>query len=684
MTASPPLAPKRPHIITQHGQTRTDEYFWLRHRDDPAVLDYLAAENNYTRAMTAHTRALQAQLFAEMRGRIKEDDSSVPEPLGDYLYYERELTDRQYPLYCRRRGSLDAPEEVVLDVNALAEGQAYCRLGAFEPSPDNRWLAYSVDYDGDEVYTLLIKDLQTGEHLPEQIPNTYYGVEWANDSRTLFYSTLDPANRPHQIHRHRRGTDPAEDVLIHHEADEAYFVWMRKTKDQAYLLINLQSMNTSEWRYARAAEPEGEFRVVEPRRPGVEYAVHHHDGRFLIVTNDGALNFRLVEAPAASPGRAHWREVIPHRADVLLDSIECFRNFVVRHERQGGLKRIRYSDPHFRETREVAFPEPVYTYASEDYPDFESRRLRIAYSSLVTPDSIVDYDLAEGRWIVLKVDEIPSGYDPAQYASERLTAAAPDGTSVPISVVYRRGLRRDGRSPALLYGYGSYGATVEPGFNANRLSLLDRGFVFAVAHVRGGAELGRAWYDDGKLLRKKNSFGDFIACAEHLIAQGYTSADRLAITGTSAGGLLVGAAMTMRPDLFACVVARVPFVDVINSMNDPGLPLTVTEWEQWGNPADREAFEYMLSYSPYDNVTARAYPHLLVTAGLNDPRVMYWEPAKWTARLRASKTGNGRLLLKTNMGAGHAGSTGRFDYLDETAFEYAFILDAVSPPDEAG
>ncbi|MBL8056271.1 MAG: S9 family peptidase [Anaerolineales bacterium] len=680
---NPPVAPRRPHPITQHGHTRTDDYFWLRDRADPEVLAYLEAENAYTAASLEPTQPLQAALYEEMRGRLVEDDSSVPVRRGDYDYYSRTEAGRQYPLYCRRRAAPDAPEEILVDVNALAAGQAYCRLGVFEVSPDQRWLAYSVDLAGDETYTLRLKDLATGDHLPEAIPNTYYGAEWATDSRTLFYNTLDAAKRPEKIWRHVRGTDPAQDVLVHHETDEAFFAWVRKTRSQRYLLLYLHSNRTDEWWYAPADQPEAAFTCFAARQNSVEYRLDHHafgaePGRFWILTNADAENFKLLEAPVTAPDRAHWREVIPHRADVLLDGLDVFRDHLVLYERQGGLKRIRLSAPDaVSAVRAVPFPEPVYTFAPAENPEYAADSLRFTYSSLVTPNTVVDYGLADGAWTVRKQDRIPSGYDPSRYRTERRFATAPDGVQVPISLVYQAGFTPDGQAPLLLYGYGSYGASMDVWFDSKRLSLLDRGVVFAIAHIRGGAELGRRWYQTGKLLHKRNTFTDFIACAEHLLAERYTRRERLAIMGTSAGGLLVGAAVTLRPDLFGCVVARVPFVDVVNSMSDPSIPLTVIEWEEWGNPADPVFFDYMLSYSPYDNVQARAYPAMLVTAGLNDPRVAYWEPAKFVAKLRALKTDDQRLLLKVNLGAGHGGSSGRYDFLKETALEYAFILDTL-------
>ena len=679
---SVPLAPKRPHAITQHGQTRIDDYFWLRYRDDPAVLDYLRAENDYLDEVLQHTKPLQARLFEELKGRIKEDDETVPERRGDYLYYTRHVAGQQYPHYCRKHGSLDAPEEVLLDQNALAAGRAFCRLAAYRVSPDHQKLAYSLDLDGSEQCVIFIKDLATGALYPETIANTsgnvyaHDGVEWGNDSATLFYVTRDAALRPYQLFRHVLGTDTAQDALLYHEADETYFLFVYKSRSQAYITIFSLSTLTTEWRLLPADQPRSQPRLFQARRSGVEYYLEHQGERFWVVTNENALNFKLMETPADATGCEHWRDVIPHRPDVLLQSAEAFGDYLVLFERQGGLKQIRVSAPDgVSAVRYVEFPEPAYNVDLTANPEFHTRTLRFEYSSLITPKSVIDYDLESGAWEVRKRTEIPSGHDPAQYVMERLHATAPDGQLVPVSVVYKKGLVKDGRNPTVLHGYGSYGYCLEPDFLSNRFSLIDRGFVFAIAHIRGGSDLGRGWYEGGRLLHKRNSFTDFIAAAEHLIAQGYTRPEKLGIYGVSAGGLLVGACMTMRPELFGAVVAKVPFVDVLNTMSDPTIPLTTVEYDQWGNPDNAEYFEYMRSYSPYDNIRSTAYPHLLITSGLNDPRVAYWEPAKFAARLRATKTDDHLLVLKTNLDAGHAGSSGRYDTLKEVAEEYAFLID---------
>jgi oligopeptidase B len=686
--AEPPVARRVPRASTIHGETRIDDYFWLRNREDPEVLAYLEAENRYTDALTRATEPLRERLFAEMRGRIKESDLSVPERLDGWVYYHRTETGAQYPIYCRRPAGQpegdESGEEVLLDLNPLAAGHAYFRLGAFEVSPDHRLLAWSSDTSGAESFTLYVKDLATGALLAETITNTSPSVAWANDSQTLFYVVLDEARRPCRLYRHRLGTNPSKDALIHFEADEAFYMDLARTRSNAFLLLELASHSTSEVRYASADRPDEPFRTVEPRRAGVEYSVSHHGDRFFITTNDGAPNFRLVIAPVGDPSRERWTEILPHRPDVKVDSTDTFRNHLVVYEREAGLRQIRVleigalgsapgTSGHL-----VQFPEPVYTVRQHDNPEFGTTLLRFTYTSMVTPSSVVDYDMSERTWTVKKQTEVLGGYDPARYRSERLFATAPDGTRVPISLVYQLPLERPGGPrPLLLNGYGAYGVSYDPSFSSSNLSLLDRGVIVAIAHVRGGEEMGRPWYEGGKLLRKPNTFTDFIAAAEHLISEGFTSPDRLAISGGSAGGLLMGAVANLRPDLFRAVVAEVPFVDVVNTMLDASLPLTVIEYDEWGNPNDPDAYHTIRGYSPYDNVRAQDYPHMLITAGLNDPRVAYWEPAKYTARLRALKTDGNRLLLRTNMGAGHGGASGRWDFLREVAFKYAFLLEVL-------
>ena len=681
----PPVARAIPRTSAVHGETRTDEYFWLRDREDPETLAYLEAENRYTAEVMRPTGALQNKLFAEMRGRIKETDLSVPERIDDWLYYHRTAEGAQYPIYCRRPawrpeddGSL---EEILLDLNPLADGHAYFRLGAFEVSPDHRLLAYAVDTSGAESFTLVIKDLATGALMAESMANVSPSVAWANDSRTLFYAVLDDAHRPCRLYRHRLGHNPADDVLVHFEADESFFLDVARTGSRALLVLELASHSTSEVRFASADRPDEPFRTVEPRRAGVEYSVTHHGDRFFITTNDGAPNFRVVSAPVESPSREHWTEVLPHRPEVKVDSTDAFRDHLVVYEREAGLRQLRILElgsGGIGRGHLVTFPEPVYTVRQHENPEFDTALLRFSYTSMVTPASVVDYDMTDRTWTVRKQTEVLGGYDPARYRTERTFATAPDGTRVPVSLVYQLPLERPGGPrPLLLHGYGAYGISYDPAFSSSSLSLVDRGFVVAIAHVRGGEELGRPWYDGGRLLNKPNSFGDFIAAAEHVIAEGYTSPERLVISGGSAGGLLMGAVTNLRPELFRAVLAEVPFVDVVNTMLDASLPLTVIEYDEWGNPNDPEYYHCIRSYSPYDNVRAQRYPHMLITAGLNDPRVAYWEPAKFTARLRALKTDTNRLLLKTNMGAGHGGASGRWDFLREVAFKYAFVLDVL-------
>jgi oligopeptidase B len=685
----PPIARRVPRVSTIHGETRIDDYFWLRNREDPEVLAYLEAENRYTNAVMRPTDALRDRLYAEMRARIKESDLSVPERLDGWLYYHRTETGAQYPIYCRRPADRaeGEGEEVLLDLNPLAAGHAYFRLGAFEVSPDHRLLAWSADTSGAESFTLYVKELATGTLLAETIPNLSPNVAWANDSRTLFYVVLDEARRPCRLYRHRLGANPSEDALIHFEADEAFFLDVGRTRSNAYLVLELASHSTSEVRYASADRPDDPFRTIAPRRAGVEYSVSHHGDRFFITTNDGAPNFRLVSAPVSDPSPEQWTEVLPHRPDVKVDSTDTFRDHLVVYEREAGLRQISILELASLAAPDgaadasghlVRFPEPVYTVRQHDNPEFDTTLLRFTYTSMVTPASVVDYDMAERTWTVRKQTEVLGGYDPERYRSERRFATAPDGTRVPVSLVYQLPLERPGGPrPLLLNGYGAYGVSFDPAFSSSNLSLLDRGVIVAIAHVRGGEEMGRAWYEGGKLLHKPNTFTDFIAAAEHLVAEGFTAPDRLAISGGSAGGLLMGAVANLRPDLFRAVVAEVPFVDVVNTMLDASLPLTVIEYDEWGNPNEPDAYQTIRGYSPYDNLRPQPYPHMLITAGLNDPRVAYWEPAKYTARLRAVKTDGNRLLLRTNMGAGHGGASGRFDFLREVAFKYAFLLDVL-------
>jgi oligopeptidase B len=593
---------------------------------------------------------------------------------GPFLYYTRTEEGQQYPIVCRRPAP-DGPEQVLLDVNQLAEGHSFCRLGMFKVSPDHTRVAYGLDTTGAIVYDLFVKDLRSGELLPDRAANLAWSLEWGEDGRTLYYTVFDHAHRPFRLYRHSLGEDTAADALLYEEPDERYLLNLHKTRSAAYLLLTLFSHDGTEVHYKPAGDPAAPLVLLDARRPKVEYKLEHQGERFLIVTNDGAENFKLLAAPTADPTQRS--ELIAHRPDVLIDGADAFADHLVVYERRAGLQQIRISAPDGSGARYVAFPEPAYSVAPEGNEEYATGTLRFAYSSLVTPRSIIDYDLGAGRWELRKQEEIPSGYDPALYVAERIEAVSADGARVPISLVRRRDTPRDGTAPCLLTGYGAYGYSYDPSFNTNILSLTDRGFVFAIAHIRGGRELGRAWYEQGRLMHKRNSFGDFIACAEQLVAQGYTAPARLAITGTSAGGLLMSAVVNARPELFGAVLARVPFTNVIAAMLDPNLPLTIIEYDQWGNPHDPEQFRYMLSYSPYDQIEAKDYPHILATGGLNDLQVPYWDPAKWVARLRARKTDGNMLLLRTNMTAGHSGASGRFSRLEETAFEYAFLLKAL-------
>ena len=677
LSITPPVAKTVPYTFTHLGHELHDPYTWLQNKDDPQVIAYLEAENHYARESLQASQALQEQLFVELRGRIQEDERSAPEPHGPYAYYWRMEPGKQYRIFCRKAAREAAPEEILLDENELAQGHAYCRVRTVDPSPDHNLIAYAVDVTGALMWDLYVKDLHSGQIISGPISNTAWTSAWASDNRSLFYTTFDHAHRAYKLFRHMVG-QAGQDCEIYHEADESFALRVQRTRSGAYLLLTIASQSSSEVRYLPADQPEGQWQCIEARRPWIEYYAEHHGDRFWLRTNEAAENFRLMETPISAAGREHWREVLPHRPDTLLEGVYAFNDFLVLSERRGGLRQVRISAPDaVSEARDVAFPDAGYTVLLDDNPEAGSQVVRFHYSSLVTPEAVVDYTVKDGTWQVVKQVEIPSGYDASQYTSERIFATARDGAQVPISLVYRKDLRRDGSQPLLLYGYGSYGISMEASFNPNRLSLLDRGVIYAIAHIRGGSEMGRAWYEQGRLMHKKNSFEDFIACAEHLIAQGYTQADQLAIMGGSAGGLLVAAVANLRPDLCKAVIALVPFTNVITAILSPDLPLTVIEYDQWGHPQNQEAFDYMLSYSPYENVGQQAYPHILARAGLNDLQVPYWDPAKWVARLRTCKTDQNRLLLLTNMGAGHGGSSGRYDALRETAENYVFLLETL-------
>ncbi|MDZ8050289.1 MAG: S9 family peptidase [Aulosira sp. ZfuVER01] len=671
----PPVAEKHPKVLELHGDRRIDNYFWLRDIDNPQVNAYLEAENTYTAAMMEHTQALQTKLYNEMLARIKETDLSVPYRKDDYYYYLRTEEGKDYGIYCRKKGSLEAPEEVLLDENELAKEHEFFSLGVFDISPNHQILAYSVDTSGSEQYTLFFLDLTTFKLSTESIPDTYFSVAWANDNKTIFYTKIDDANRPYQLLRHTLGTSVDDDVLIYEELDDIYHLYVDKTRSEEYILMLLRSSITTEVHYLDANHPEGDWKLIHPRTTGLEYEVDHHSDYFYIVTNDEATNFKLVKTLVDSPGKKNWQTIIPHQEDVLLSGISLFANHLVIYERKGGLETARVKNLATGEESNINFPEPTYEFYEGNNPEFNTSILRFHYTSFITPQSVFDYNMETNQRELKKETEVLGGYDRTQYQSEWLMATAEDGTQIPISIVYKQGIKKDSQNPLLLTGYGAYGASSSATFSSNRLTLLDRGVVFAIAHIRGGEEMGRKWYEQGKFLQKKNTFTDFIACAEYLMNEKWTASDRLVITGGSAGGLLMGAVINLRPELFKAVVAHVPFVDIVTTILDTSLPLSAMEWEEWGNPNDPVYYEYMKSYSPYDNVEAKDYPDMLITAGLNDSRVKYWEPAKWTAKLRELKTDNNILLLKTNMGAGHSGASGRYESLRELAFEYTFILE---------
>jgi oligopeptidase B len=670
-----PVAPIEPHELKAHGQVRIDDYYWLKDRGSPEVSDYLEAENAYTDVVMAPFEDLEEELFEEIKGRIKQTDESVPYFLDGYYYYTRTEDGKSYRFYCRRKGTMEAKEEVMLDVNALAEGHDHMRVRGVKVSTSNELLAYATDTVGRRIYTLHFKNLATGEALEDVIPEVTGSVAWANDNRTVFYGKQDLQTlRSYQVYRHVLGTDLSDDVLVYEETDTEFSCYVWKTKSKAYIMIGSYQTLSTEFRTIDADRPESDAVVFLPREPDHEYSVTHYKDRFYIRTNWEAENFRLMSTPVEATAREHWVEVIPHRDDVLLEGMEIFADHLVVEERRNGLIQIRIRPWSGEDEHYLDFGEPAYLAYTTDNEQFETTTLRYVYMSMTTPKTVYDYDMGTREKTLLKQDEVLGGFDSADYVTERLYATARDGERVPISIVYRKGMRRDGASPLLLYGYGSYGYSMDAYFSAARLSLLDRGFVYAIAHVRGGQEMGRRWYEDGKLLKKKNTFTDFIDCAEFLVNEGYTGPDRLYAMGGSAGGLLVGAVANMRPDLFDGIVAHVPWVDVVTTMMDPDIPLTTSEYDEWGDPADEEYYEYMLSYSPLDNVTAQDYPNMLVTTGLHDSQVQYWEAAKWVAKLRATKTDDNLLLLRCHMDAGHSGGSGRYRRYRETAFDYAFLL----------
>ena len=705
-----PLIEIRPQPIVEHGISRNDEYFWLREKQNPDVIALLHQENAFTEKTLENEKKLREELFTELKARISEDDSSFPSKVDHYYYYSRVEKGSQYSLHCRRPASLGEPrwsafglsftglpddtrsgilgEEILLDENSLALGKNFFALGVFDVSPDHNWLAFSIDNDGSEKFALQFKDLRSGQNSPEIILNTAHSLEWANDNRTVFYNMLDEHERPDRLFRHVVGSEASTDVLIHKETDPQLFVNCSKTRSRRFIFLNIEGSVTSEIRFIDANQPESKFKLMEPRRRGVLYSATHRGESFYLVTNDIVQNFRLVEAPIQDPQRLNWKELRSGNEQLFIEDVEAFESHLILHEREDGLPHLRVIDFNTGEAQRIAMPEPAYELSGSSNPEFESPKYRFGYTSLVTPTTVYDFNVESKSWTQLKQQRVPSGYDSALYQSERIWATSPDGSKIPISLVYRKtseALIASSASdasqaiplnprPLYLYGYGSYGMSMPASFSTTRLSLLDRGFVFAIAHIRGGSEMGRAWYEDGKFLKKKNTFIDFNACAHYLINAGYTREADIVISGGSAGGMLVGASINLEPTLFRAAVAKVPFVDVLNTMMDASLPLTTLEYEEWGNPADKIYYDYIKSYSPYDNVEPKAYPHLLVTSGLNDPRVTYWEPMKWVAKLRAKKTDQNLLLHHINMLAGHQGASGRYEYLKEIALEYAFIL----------
>lgn len=672
---APPVAHRVAHQEVRHGETVVDHYRWLREKSNPRVIEYLEAENAYADAMTKDLKPFEETIYREMLGRIKQSDLSVPTRRGEYFYYSRTDEGRQYPVQCRRNGSMEGPEQVLLDANELAEGQAFFNIGAFAVSDDHNLLAYTTDTSGFRQYTLHVKDLASGRTLSDTAQRVT-SVQWAADNQTLFFTTEDPVTkRANKFWRHVLGS--AETELIYEETDELFHLRAGRTRDKKFLTLQISCEDTSEVHYLPADQPRGAFRLCFAREKGHRYRLEHREGLFYIWTNKDAKNFRVVIAPVDDPNPKNWREFVAHQSDVLVQSVEMFRDFAVIIEKSKALNAIRVFDYRAGVWHTMDFPEPVYAVYSSFNPEYDEPVFRYSYQSLVTPPSVFDYDVSARRSTLVKQEEVLGGYDPTQFESQRLWATARDGTKIPLSIVYKKGFLRDGSQPLLLYGYGSYGNGMSASFSSDRVSLLDRGMAFAIAHVRGGNEMGESWREDGSLLKKKNTFYDFVDCAEYLVREKWTVPQRLAIEGVSAGGLLMGAVVNLRPDLFRAVHAGVPFVDVMNTMLDASLPLTVGEYLVWGNPHDKSAYDYMKSYSPYDNLKQGDYPAMLVTTSLNDSQVMYWEPAKYVARLRALKTDDDPLLLKTNMNGGHGGSSGRYDRLREQAFNYAWLMSQV-------
>ena len=673
-----PQAKVIPKTLKKHKETRIDNYFWLNNRENPEVIDYLNQENSYYESMTSATKTLQGDLFEEMKGRIKEDDSSVPYFYNGYFYITRFETGQDYPIFSRKKGSLSADEEIMFNCNEMAKGHAYFKLGGLSVSPDNKFASFGLDIVGRRIYTIQIKNLETGEILADKIENATGGSVWANDNRTIFYTQQDEVTlRSDKIFRHKLNTDAKKDVLVFNETDDTFNVSISKEKSRKYIVIGSGSTLTTEYRILNSDNPDGEFEVFQPRVRGLEYSISHYEDSFYILTNkDKATNFKLMKTPENKTGKKNWVDVIPHREDVLLEDIEIFRNFLVVEERSNGLNHIRIMPWNGEPDYYLPFGSETYNAYTTTNIDFDTDILRYSYQSLATPSSVIDFNMKTKTKEVLKEQQVLGGkFDKENYVEERIWATARDGVKVPISIIYRKGLQKNGKNPLLLYAYGSYGVTMDTYFSSTRLSLLDRGFVYAIAHIRGGEDLGGQWYEDGKLLKKKNTFTDFIDCSKFVINENFTSPEHLYAEGGSAGGLLMGVIINEAPELYNGVIAQVPFVDVITTMLDDSIPLTTGEYDEWGNPNNKKYYDYMLSYSPYDNVKAQNYPNMYVSTGLHDSQVQYWEPAKWVAKLRNLKTNNNLLFLDTNMDAGHGGASGRFEALRDLAKEFSFLLD---------
>jgi len=672
-----PIAEKiNKELVSPHGDVRTDPYFWMNQRDDEKVIAYLEAENAYTDEIMKHTADFQESLYKEIIGRIKQTDESVPYKKDGYYYYTRYEEAKEYPIFCRKKDKLDNPEQIMLNVNEMAEGYEFYQVAGRSVSTNNRLLAYSVDTVSRRRYTIYVKDLETGELLEDQIPNTSGGITWANDNQTIFYVVKhEETLLPYKVYRHKLGTKFTEDVLVYEEMDNTFGTSCFKTKSKSFIMLRLSSTITTEYRYLDANDPTTEFKVLQPRTRELEYYVDHYEDHFYIQTNLEAKNFRLMKTPLDKTTKENWVEVIPHRDDVLLQGFETFNEFLVLSEKEKGLSQLRIIDWKDKEEHYIQFEDEAYSAWISTNPDFDSQLLRYGYTSLTTPRSTYDYNMVTREKILLKQQEVLGDFDPTNYESKRFYCKAKDGVEVPVSIVYRKGMEKNGDNPLWITGYGSYGSSYDPYFSSVRLSLLDRGFVFAIAHVRGGEELGRQWYEDGKLLNKKNTFTDFIACTEFLIDENWTNPDLVFASGGSAGGLLMGAILNMRPDLYKGVIAQVPWVDVVTTMLDETIPLTTGEYDEWGNPNNKEYYDYMLSYSPYDEVTAQYYPNIMITTGYHDSQVQYWEPAKWTAKLRDYKTDDNLLIFKIEMDYGHGGASGRFQRYKEIALEYAFVFD---------